>query len=315
MSTPASLPSTSTASLGSRAPRRPRSGLLRSQAFCGLVFITPALIGFTFFYLLPTVRAFYIGLTNWSLLRAPKWVGFDNYVRLFNDEKFWKSIWVTFLYVLYNIPIQTVLGLLIAVLLKRLTGSVFVRSVMLTPFLISNVIAAMIWFYMFDPVLGFVNVVLKAVGLGSHPFFSDPNLALPTIAFINIWRHMGYTALLFYTGLQSIPEHLYEAARIEGSSEWRTFRSITLPLLRPVLVFVLVTSVIGSFQIFDTIAVTTQGGPGTATRTILWYIYQEGFVSMRMGYASAMSTVLFLGLVLVTLVQMRVLRSGESDLS
>jgi multiple sugar transport system permease protein len=299
---------------GSRPGKRRRTRLTSSQAFCGFVFITPALIGFTFFYLLPTIRAFYIGLTNWSLLRAPKWVGLDNYIRLFQDEKFWKSIWVTFLYVLYNIPVQTVLGLLIAVLLKRLTGSVFVRSIMLTPFLISNVIAAMIWFYMFDPVLGFVNVILKGVGLGTHPFFSDPNLALPTIAFINIWRHMGYTALLFYTGLQSIPEHLYEAARIEGSSEWRTFRSITLPLLRPVLVFVLVTSVIGSFQIFDTIAVTTQGGPGTSTRTILWYIYQEGFVSMRMGYASAMSTVLFLGLVLVTLVQMRVLRSGESDL-
>ena len=306
------MPKANSTSPGSAARKQTR--LTSSQAFCGYVFITPALIGFTLFYLLPTIRAFYIGLTNWSLLRAPKWVGLDNYIRLFQDEKFWKSIWVTFLYVLYNIPAQTVIGLLIAVLLKRLTGSVFVRSVMLTPFLISNVIAAMIWFYMFDPVLGFVNVVLKAIGLGSYPFFSDPNLALPTIAFINVWRHMGYTALLFYTGLQSIPEHLYEAARIEGSSEWRTFRSITLPLLRPVLVFVLVTSVIGSFQIFDTIAVTTQGGPGTATRTILWYIYQEGFVSLRMGYASAMSTVLFLGLVLVTLVQMRVLRSGESDL-
>ena len=308
---------TPTLSDSSAAPRpvahtRPR--FLRSEAFCGLLFITPALIGFTFFYLLPTIRAFYIGLTNWSLLRAPKWVGLDNYIRLFQDEKFWKSIWITFLYVVYNIPIQTVLGLLIAVLLKRLTGSVFVRSVMLMPFLVSNVIAAMIWFYMFDPVLGFVNVVLKALGLESHAFFSDPNLALPTIAFINVWRHMGYTALLFYTGLQSIPEHLYEAARIDGASEWRMFWSVTLPLLRPTLVFVLVTSVIGSFQIFDTIAVTTQGGPGTATRTVLWYIYQEAFVSMRMGYASAISTVLFLGLVLVTLVQMRVLRSGESDL-
>jgi multiple sugar transport system permease protein len=298
----------------SRRAARPRRSFFRSETFCGLLFIAPALIGFTFFYLLPTMRAFYIGLTNWSLLRAPKFIGFDNYTRLFQDEKFWKSIWITFLYVLYNIPIQTVLGLFIAVLLKRLTGSVFIRSVMLMPFLISNVIAAMIWFYMFDPILGFVNVTLKAVGFETHAFFSDPNLALPTIAFINIWRHMGYTALLFYTGMQSIPEDIYEAARIDGSSEWKSFLSITLPLLRPTLLFVLVTSVIGSFQIFDTIAVTTQGGPGTATRTILWYIYQEAFVSMRMGYASAMSTVLFLGLVIVTLVQMRVLRSGESDL-
>ena len=288
--------------------------LTEREGFCGWLFITPALVGFTLFYLLPTIRAFYIGLTNWNLLRAPKFVGLDNYQRLLGDGKFWSSIWVTVLYVLYNIPIQTVLGLLIAVLLKRLTGSVAMRSIMLAPFLVSNVIAAMIWFWMLDPILGFVNFLLQSLGLGTHAFFSDENLALPTIAAINIWRHMGYCALLFYTGLQSIPEHLYEAARIEGASQWKMLSSITLPLLRPTVVFVLVTSVIGSFQIFDTIAVTTQGGPGTATRTIVWYIYQEAFSSMRMGYASAMSTVLFLGLVVVTLVQMRVLRSGESDL-
>ena len=293
---------------------RPHKRLTESEAFCGWLFITPALIGFTVFYLLPTIRAFYIGLTNWNLLRAPKFLGLDNYLRLLGDQKFWGSIWVTVLYVLYNIPVQTVVGLLIAVLLKRLTGSVAMRSIMLAPFLISNVIAAMIWFWMLDPVLGFLNFLLQAIGLGSHAFFSEESLALPTIAAINIWRHMGYAALLFYTGLQSIPEHLYEAARIEGASQWKMFTAITLPLLRPTVVFVLVTSVIGSFQIFDTIAVTTQGGPGTATRTIVWYIYQEAFSSMRMGYASAMSTVLFLGLVLVTLVQMRVLRSGESDL-
>src|SRR6201997_2365775 len=256
---------------------RRRRRLVDNEAFCGLLFVGPALVGFTLFYLLPTIRAFYIGLTNWNLLRAPKFLGFDNYARLFNDGKFWSSIWVTFLYVLYNIPIQTVIGLLIAVLLKRLTGSVVIRSVMLAPFLISNVIAALIWFWMLDPVLGFVNFLLQAVGLGSHAFFSDEHLALPTIAAINIWRHMGYAALLFYTGLQSIPEHLYEAARIEGASQWTMFTAITLPLLRPTVVFVLVTSVIGSFQIFDTIAVTTQGGPGTATQTIVWYIYQEAF--------------------------------------
>jgi multiple sugar transport system permease protein len=293
---------------------RSRPRLADNEAFCGWLFVAPALVGFAVFYLLPTIRAFYIGLTNWNLLRAPKFLGLENYTRLVGDGKFWSSIWITVLYVLYNIPVQTVLGLLIAVLLKRLTGSVFVRSIMLAPFLVSNVIAAMIWFWMLDPVLGFVNFLLQGVGLGSHAFFSDEHLALPTIAAINVWRHMGYAALLFYTGLQSIPGHLYEAAKIEGASEWRMFRSITLPLLRPTVVFVLVTSVIGSFQIFDTIAVTTQGGPGTATRTIVWYIYQEAFSSMRMGYASAMSTVLFLGLVLVTLVQMRVLRSGESDL-
>jgi multiple sugar transport system permease protein len=132
---------------------------------------------------------------------------------------------------------------------------------------------------------------------------------------VNIWRHVGFNALLFYTGLQAIPKYLYEAAHLEGAGAWRTFRLVTLPLLRPILVFVLVTSVIGSFQIFDTIAVTTQGGPGTSTRTIMWYIYQNAFGSLRMGYASAMSCVLFVGLVVVTVSQMKALRADESDLN
>jgi multiple sugar transport system permease protein len=156
------------------AHSRPR--LSDDETFCGWLFITPALVGFTLFYLLPTICAFYIGLTNWNLLRAPKFLGLENYSRLLGDEKFWSSIWITVLYVVYNIPVQTVLGQLIAVLLKRLTGSVFVRSIVLAPFLISNVIAAMIWFWMLDPVLGFVNFILQAIGLGSHAFFSDEHL-------------------------------------------------------------------------------------------------------------------------------------------
>ncbi|MBV9491188.1 MAG: sugar ABC transporter permease [Verrucomicrobia bacterium] len=314
MATPSpavSAPATAPASPPAAESRR---SLLASESFCGWLFIAPALVGFTLFYLLPTLRAFYIGLTNWNLMRAPKFIGMENYSKLLEDQKFWDSMWVTLLYVIYNIPIQTVFGLLLAVLLNRLTGSVLMRSIMLVPYLISNVVAAMIWLWMLDPILGVINIILDHLGMGRHAFFNEAGLALPTVAAVNIWRHTGFIALLFYTGLQAIPGHLYEAARIEGASEWRMFRSITLPLLRPTLVFVLVTSVIGSFQIFDTVAVTTQGGPGNATRTIVWYIYQMAFSSMRMGYASAMSTVLFIGLILVTLIQMRVLRSGHSDM-
>jgi multiple sugar transport system permease protein len=304
----------STAVPGASAPTR-AVRLFRSETIAGWLFIAPALLGFSIFYLLPTLRAFYIGLTNWNLLRAPKFIGLENYQRLLGDDRFWNALWTTVLYVLYNIPLQTVVGLLLAVLLDRLTRSVAIRSLLLAPFLISNVIAAMIWFWLLDPILGFGNVLLQALGLGRHAFFSDQHLALVAIAMINTWRHVGFVTLLFYTGLQSIPPHLYEAARIEGATGWRSFRSITLPLLRPTLVFVLVTSVIGSFQIFDTIAVTTQGGPGSATRTIVWYIYETAFNNLRMGYASAMSCALFLGLILVTLVQMRAFRSSQSDLS
>jgi multiple sugar transport system permease protein len=284
------------------------------DSLCAWIFIAPALLGFTVFYLVPCVRAIYISLTDWNLLRPPKFVGTANYSRLWTDTNFWNSMGRTLLYVLYNIPLQTMVGLLLAVLLHRIGRSVVLRSVILTPYLIANVIAAILWFWMLDPLLGFGNAVLQSLGFGRISFFSDQHLALPTIAAVNIWRHMGFVALLFYTGMQGIPRDIYEAARIEGAGPWRSFWNITLPLLRPTLVFVLVTSIIGSFQVFDSIAVTTLGGPVNATRTIVWYIYESSFVNFRMGYASAMSCALFVSLAVVTIVQMRILRSSQSDL-
>ena len=300
-------------------PREPtRRSLFRAlfykDSVCAWIFIAPALIGFTVFYLAPCLRAIFISLTDWNLLRPPKLVGFDNYARLWTDAKFWNAMRITLLYVLYNIPIQTVVGLLLAGLLDRLGRSVVLRSIILAPYLIANVIAAILWFWMLDPLLGFINALLQSMGVERISFFSDQHLALPTIAAVNIWRHMGFVALLFYTGMQGIPRSLYEAAQIEGAGPWRSFWNITLPLLRPTLVFVLVTSIIGSFQIFDTIAVTTLGGPVDSTRTIVWYIYESSFEYYKMGYGSAMSCALFVTLIVATIVQMRILRSGQSEL-
>ncbi|MBV8375498.1 MAG: sugar ABC transporter permease [Verrucomicrobia bacterium] len=296
-------------------PRRPiYRALFYKESVCAWIFIAPALLGFTVFYLVPCLRAVYVSLTDWNLLRPAKFVGTANYSRLWGDPNFWNSMRVTLLYVLYNIPIQTVIGLLLAVLLSRFGRSVALRSVILAPYLIANVIAAILWFWMLDPLLGFCNAMLHLLGFGTIAFFSDQRLALPTIAAVNIWRHMGFVALLFYTGIQGIPQNIYEAARIEGAGPWRRFWNVTLPLIRPTLVFVLVTSVIGSFQVFDSIAVTTLGGPVNSTRTIVWYIYESSFENFRMGYASAMSCALFACLAVVTAAQMRILRSNRSDL-
>ena len=298
-------------------PRR-SSSFLRAlrfkESYAAWIFIAPALLGFFTFYLMPAFRALYISLTDWNLLRAPKFNAPANFIKLWSDQSFWDSMKVTLLYVIYNIPIQTVIGLLLAALLARLGKSVVLRSMILAPYLIANVIAAIIWFWMLDPLLGFGNALLQWIGIGRIAFFTDQQLALPTVAMVNIWRHMGLTALLFYTGMQAIPKDIYEAARIEGAGPWRNFFGITLPLIRPTMVFVLVTSIIGSFQVFDTIAVTTLGGPNYATRTIVWYIYENGFVNFRMGYASALSCALFVCLAIVTVLQMRILRSGQSDL-
>jgi len=298
-----------------KMPRRPfYRALFYKESTCAWIFIAPALLGFTVFYLVPCVRAVYVSLTDWNLLRPSKFVGTANYSRLWNDPNFWNSMRVTLLYVLYNIPVQTVIGLLLATLLQRFGRSVALRSLILAPYLIANVIAAILWFWMLDPLLGFCNALLHSLGIGTIAFFSDQGLALPTVAAVNIWRHMGFVALLFYTGMQGIPLNLYEAARIEGAGPWKSFWNVTLPLLRPTLVFVLVTNVIGSFQVFDTIAVTTLGGPVNSTRTIVWYIYESSFLNFRMGYASAMSCALFVALAVVTGVQMRILRSDKSDL-
>jgi multiple sugar transport system permease protein len=285
------------------------------ENIAGWLFILPALIGFLVFFLYPAVRAIGISFTDWNLLRDARFVGFANYVRLWGDDKFWDAIRITATYVVVNIPVQVAMGLLIAVLMERLARSVVMRAIIITPFLISNVTAAMIFLWLLDPVLGITNSFIRSAGWSQVPFFTSPDLAIYSIVLVNIWRHVGFVALLFYAGLQAIPRSLYEAARIDGASEWRVFGSITLPLLRPVMVFVLVTNVIGSFQIFDTVAVATKGGPADSTNVLIYYIYNTAFSFSRMGYASAMSVVLFLALIVFTLIQLRLLRANSSDLS
>ena len=277
--------------------------------------VAPALIGFVAFFALPALRALQISFTDWNLLRAPRAVGWANYVQMWHDERFWQGMKLSLYYALMNIPLQTVLGLGLAVAMDRLTKSLFVRSIVLLPYLLSNVLVAMIWLWMLDPALGLVNQSIAALGLQRQPFFSDADQALVTVALVNTWRHMGLVAILFLAGLQNIPRSLYQAASLEGASEWQMFRFITLPLLRPVMVFVLVTSVTGSFQIFDTIAVTTKGGPANSTAVIVQYIVTNAFGYLKMGYASAMSLALCAVMVLYTLLQMRILRADESDLA
>jgi multiple sugar transport system permease protein len=287
----------------------------RAETLTGFALVLPAFIGFLVFYAWPTLRAIEISFTDWNLLRAPKFIGFDNYVRMVEDGKFWNGMKLSAYYVLLNIPMQIVLGLFLAVAMDRLARSLFIKAVVLLPYLLSNVLVAMMWLWMLDPILGVVNSFIVLTGAERQPFFGGPDQALFTVAAVNIWRHMGLCAMLFLAGLQNIPRHLYEAASLEGATEWQMFRRITLPLLRPVMVFVLVTSVTGSFQIFDTIAVTTNGGPLDSTRVIVHYIVQNAFSFYKMGYASAMSMTLCAVMLAYTVVQMRIMRANENDLA
>ena len=279
------------------------------------LFILPSLIGFITFYAVPTVRGLYFSFTDWDMLSDPKFVGVENYVKIFQDKQFWRSLQVTAYYVLLNIPTQTILAIGLAVMMDRVVKSTLVRSIFILPWLLPAVIVATIWAWMMNPALGPIGSIFRAIGLPEPSFLGSPAQAMPSIALINIWQYTGNAALLVFAGLQTVPKEVYEAGAIDGASEQRMFWSITLPLLRPVLVFVLVTTVIGSFQVFDTIAVTTAGGPVDATRVIIWYIFEYAFSRFQMGYATAVSVVLFLILITVTFIQMRVLRADSSDLA
>lgn len=315
--TPAALTAPKTDLSRRRLPRaRKRTGLSGArgrETGVALLFLAPALFGFLVFYAWPTVRGIYLSFTDYDLLTAPKFTGLDNYRTMVDDSVFWHSLRVTLVYVVINIGVQTVVALVLAVLLHRLTTSVVLRGAVLLPYLVSNVVVALLWYWMADYNLGVINDALGWFGIAPRAFFGDPAWSIPTIALVNVWRYMGYTALLLFAGLQMIPRDVYEAASLDGASEWRTFFTITLPLLRPILALVLILDVIGSWQIFDTVAVTTKGGPVNATRVIQYYIYDQAFTRFSFGYASAMAVALFVILVGLAVVQMKLLRSGDSD--
>jgi multiple sugar transport system permease protein len=278
-------------------------------------FLLPVLVGFAVFYGYPAIRGVWYSVTDYTMLNTPSFIGAENYSKLFSDDQFWNALLVTAWYVVLNIGSQTLAAVGIAAVMHRLTRSVVLRATLLLPWLVPNVTMGLLWMWLLDTNLGFVNHLLHAFGLGPVGFLTDEHLAMPTIAGINTWAYTGYTALLLYAGMLQIPQYLYEGAAIDGAGEWLMFRRITLPLLRPVLALVLVVSLIGSFQIFDTIAVTTRGGPVSATRAIYYYIYQQAFVYFHMGYAAAAAICLALILGVLTAVQMRLLRASRSDLA
>lgn len=295
-------------------PRRPVWRRSNGDQRIALFFIAPALVGFITFYVVPFVRGIYLSFTEYSLLGDPTWVGGANYAAIATDPLFWNSLVVTGEYVLINIVLQTTLALGLALLMNRVAKSSLIRGALLLPYLMANVIAALLWFWLLDYQIGIVNYFIDAVGLPRVAFFGSEIWAIPTQALINTWRHVGYTALLIFAGLQAIPRQLYEVADLDGASPSQVLRRITLPLLRPVLALVLIVTAIGSIQIFDTVAVTTQGGPINASRVLQFYIYQRAFTESDFGYGSALAVILFAILAVVSFVLMKAFRGNESDL-
>lgn len=303
--------STAPPSRSSRQVRRNPSH--RGDWRLALVLILPATIGFLTFALYPLVRGIYLSFTDFHILTPPVWSGIANFQHLISDGVFWNSLGVTVYFVVLSVVIGLAISLITAVILHRLTKSNVIRGLVLLPFLISGVVAALVWQWMLDPGLGIVNVVIKAVTGHSILFLGSSEWVIPTLAFISIWKAMGYNAILIFAGLQTIPGEIYEAGRIDGAGEIRMFTRLTLPLLRPIMAMVIILTIISSFQVFDLVAVTSQGGPANSSNVLPLYIYKTGFAEFNFGYALSMSMALFVMLLIITFFQMRLLRANETD--
>jgi ABC-type sugar transport system permease subunit len=285
-----------------------RSRLGLREAVTAWAFVSPSLVLLLIFSAGPLLFAFYLSFHEWNLLEPAKpFVGLRHYLELAVDRLFWNAAKNTAIYSLY-VPATMIVALGVALLLNRSTRSVaLLRAVFFLPYVTSFVAISIVWQWMYDPDFGLFNWVLGLAGLGPFPWLNSPSTALLALMIMAVWIHIGFQMVIFLAGLQAIPRELYEAAMIDGAGAWRRFRRITLPLLRPTTFFVLVTSIIGSFQVFTFVYVMTEGGPLHATDVIVYHIYQNAWQFLRMGYASAMSWVLFAVIFAITLLQFRFL--------
>lgn len=273
-------------------------------------FLLPSFVGLLIFLILPIIAVAVLSFFNWGLIAQPTFIGLGNYSKLFGSSSFWHSLLVTFYYILLNIPMQTVFALLLALLLnQKLPGRGIFRTLFVVPWMATAVAMGIVWQWIFDPQYGSLNSFLSLFHITGPAWLSSPGWALPAIAAVNIWQYTGYNMLFFLAGLQGIPPDFYEASSLDGAGPVRKFFTITLPLLTPTLFFVLVTDIIGSAQVFDTVYVMTQGGPGNATSVLNFTIFQQAFVFFHAGYASALSMVLFAILLIITLLQVLFFRN------
>jgi multiple sugar transport system permease protein len=281
--------------------------LTRTEKIFVACVVLPALVHFCVFTLFPLVASFVLSFTEWNVLGTPHGVGLRNYIDLLHNHVFHEALKRTFLFALFYVPPMMVLPLLMAVLVNQpVRAARFFKTLYFLPVVTSFVVFALIFKWTFQAdAHSMANVGVRAVGLPPQRWLQDVQLALPLLALLGLLKGAAWNMVYFLAGLQSIPEAFYEAAHVDGAGAWRTFRKITLPLLRPTIYFVAVLTTIGAFQVFDSAYLLTQGGPGYATTTLVYFIYQAGFENFRMGYASASAYVLLVLVLLVTWIQKR----------
>lgn len=278
-----------------------RSTLLRQERLWGYIFLIPFFVGFIFFIIGPVVVALGLSMTQWDLIGTPKFISITNYQNLFRDNLFWIALKNTLYYTFLSLPITIALSLILALLMNRkLIGIKWFRSVYFLPVTISIVAVSLLWAWMYSPDFGIINYILSRLGLPQPGWIAETSWAMPSVVIMSVWRSLGFNIIILLAGLQNIDRNLYEAAAIDGAGPWLQFKSITIPMLSSVLFFIIVIGLINSFQVFEQTYIMTQGGPGYSTFTLVYYIFQAGFQFLRMGYASAMSFVLFIIIFVIT---------------
>lgn len=289
-----------------------RFSLATREALWALAFLAIPLVFFLFIRIYPAFQALWLSLFEWNADPAKRhYVGLEHYSRMLTDATLGKALRNTVLYTVIGVPLQLALGLILALLLQSVTRlrDLF-RAIYFTPYITPAVAVAWVFSWMLSPNFGIVNEVLGLLGIPAQKFLTSPAQALPTVTAIVVWQNLGFQVVLFLAGLESIPRTYYEAARIDGAGGWATFRHITLPLLNPVMVFSAVIATIGFLQLFTQVVnlnFTDQGGPVGSTLTLALYIYQLAFARFQLGYAAAVTVLLFGLILIITLVQLRIL--------
>jgi len=297
----------------------------RREALIFYLTVSPWVIGFLVFTVIPMAISLYLSFTQWNVVKAPVWIGLDNFVYMFTkDPDFFQSLKVTILFTVTSVPLQIVVALFLAILLNEATRAVgFFRTAFYIPSIVASVASAVLWQWIFNPRFGPVNGLLRGIGLYAPNWFNDARYALPALVIMSAWG-VGGQMLIFLAGLKGIPQSLYEAAEVDGANRFVRFIRITLPMLSPTLFFNLIMAMIGAFQTFDSAFVISTarsgqiGAPLNSTLFYLLHLYQEGFSFLNMGYASALAWMLFIIILTVTLIinqwsKSWVFYSGEGD--
>jgi multiple sugar transport system permease protein len=271
------------------------------------LYLAPTLLGLLIFSAGAIIASFFISFTNWQLVLPPVWVGLRNYTNLLELPEFWQVLRNTVYYTVGYVPLAVSLPLFMAMLVnQKLKGITFFRTTYFLPVVTSGVAIALVWGWMYNPSFGVINFLLDTLfGIEGPRWLSDPAWAMPALILIGVWHSIGYNMVIYLAGLQGIPQELYEAGRMDGAGWWGQFWGITLPLITPTIFFILVLSIIGSFQVWTITYLLTQGGPANATLTLSYYIYQQGFQWFHMGFAASLAYVLFAIVFVVTMIQFR----------